>query len=216
MIREATRVVGATRPVYGEGSASDPGRLPVLVHVRPVLDLSDEQFYAFAQLNRDLRLERTAQGDLLIVLPTGGATGERNAEIALQLRLWAKRDGTGTTFDSSTGFRLANNAIRSPDATWVRYTRLAALTVEQRQGFLPLCPDFVLELRSPSDSLAVLHEKMLEYIASGAALAWLLDAATRQVYLYQPREPVRQRDTPDTVSGDPVLPGFTLDLRAVW
>jgi Uma2 family endonuclease len=186
------------------------------VQLRPVLDLTEEQFFAFSQLNRDLRMERNARGDLTIMPPTGGETGDQNAEIGMQLRLWAKRDGTGTTFDSSSGFRLPNSAIRSPDAAWVSFARLAALTAEQRKVFIPLCPDFVIELRSPTDSLAVVRDKMDEYIANGARLAWLLDAVTKRVYVYRPQAPVQQLDDPDTISGDPVLPGFALDLREVW
>src|SRR6266498_4117591 len=115
---------------------------PITVYLRPVVELTDDQFFEFCQINRDLRIERTAQGELLIMPPTGGETGERNAEISMQLRLWAKRDGTGTTFDSSSGFVLPNGATRSPDAAWITRSRLTALSAEQRKKFLPLCPDF--------------------------------------------------------------------------
>jgi Uma2 family endonuclease len=209
--------MASTKPAaHNEDAASDTGRPPLVVQLRPVLDLTEEQFFAFSQLNRDLRMERNARGDLTIMPPTGGETGDQNAEIGMQLRLWAKRDGTGTTFDSSSGFRLPNSAIRSPDAAWVSFARLAALTAEQRKVFIPLCPDFVIELRSPTDSLAVVRDKMDEYIANGARLAWLLDAVTKRVYVYRPQAPVQQLDDPDTISGDPVLPGFALDLREVW
>ena len=148
--------------------------LPVTLLLQPVMNLTDEQLYEFCQLNRDLQIERTDQGELLIMLPTGGETGERNSELNLQLRTWAKRDHNGTTFDSSAGFILPNGAMRSPDAAWVRRSHLATLTKEQKQKFVPLCPDFVIELRSPSDSLRSLHTKMAEYIANGTQLGWCL------------------------------------------
>jgi Uma2 family endonuclease len=190
--------------------------LPIVVHLRPVLNLSDEQLYDFSQINRDLQIERNARGELIIMPPTGGDTGERNAEITLRLRLWAKHDKTGATFDSSTGFRLPNGAVRSPDAAWVKYSRLSTLTSEQRKKFIPLCPDFVVELRSPTDNLNDLQEKMLEYMENGAELGWLLDTAQRRVYIYRPNEEAREVDDPEKISADPTLPGFELDLREIW
>ncbi len=194
----------------------DTGQPPLTLQLRPVLELDDEQFFAFAQLNRDVRLERGPGGELIVMSPTGGETSEQNAEIVMQLRLWAKRDGTGTTFESSGGFRLPNGAVRSPDAAWVSHSRLAALTPEQRKRFLPLCPDFVIELRSPTDSLVAARDKLAEYIANGARLGWLLDAPAKRVSIYRPDAPVQHLDNPDTLAGDPVLPGFVLDLREVW
>jgi Uma2 family endonuclease len=190
--------------------------LPLVLRLRPVLDLTDDQLLALSSLNRDLRLERTAEGDLLLMPPTGGETGATNAQFTIQLGVWAKRDGTGTTFDSSTGFKLPNTAVRSPDAAWMSHARLDQFTREQRKSFIPACPDFVLELRSPSDTLADLHAKLREYIANGARLGWLLDPETRRVYVYRPDAPVQQLDDPATVSGDPVLPGFVLKLGEVW
>ncbi len=189
---------------------------PITMHLRPVVEMTDDQFFEFCQINRDLRIERTAQGELLIMPPTGGETGERNAEIALQLRLWAKRDGTGSTFDSSSGFALPNGATRSPDAAWITHSRLATLTAEQRKKFLPLCPDFALELRSPTDSLTALQAKMQEYLDNGARLGWLIDTEQRRVYVYRPQTPVEISENPETISGDPLLSGFTLDLREIW
>ncbi len=151
--------------------------LPIVVHLKPVLNLSDEQLYDFSQINRDLQIERNAREELIIMPPTGGDAGERNAEITMKLRQWAKHDKTGATFDSSTGFRLPNGAVRSPDAAWVKYSRLRTLTSEQRKKFIPLCPDFVVELRSPRDNLNDLQEKMQEYMENGAELGWLLDTA---------------------------------------
>ena len=209
-------MASAQPAVHNADAAGDTGQPPLTLQLRPVLELDDEQFFAFAQLNRDVRLERGPGGELIVMSPTGGETSNQNAEIVMQLRLWAKRDGTGTTFESSGGFRLPNSAIRSPDAAWVSHSRLAALTPEQWQRFLPLCPDFVIELRSRTDSLVAAQNKLVEYIANGARLGWLLDAPAKRVYIYRPDAPVQEIDDPDTLSGDPVLPGFVLDLREVW
>lgn len=187
----------------------------LILHLRPAFELDDRQFAVLARQNPDLRLERTAEGDVLVMAPTGGETGHRNAGITAQLWTWAIRDGTGAAFDSSTGFTLPNGAIRSPDAAWVRLSRLAGLTAEQKGRFLPLCPDFVIELRSPSDSLAATQEKLEEYLANGARLGWLLDVATRRVYIYRPDTAVTQLDAPSSISGEPELPSFTLDLM-IW
>jgi len=194
----------------------DLGELPLIVHLQPVLNLTDDQFFEFCQINRDLRIERTAQGELIVMPPAGGETSARNAEITMQLTLWAKREGTGTTFGSSCGFRLPNKAVRSPDAAWVKKTRLAKLTAEQKKKFIPLCPDFVLELRSPTDRLSVLKDKMQEYLDNGAQLAWLIDPEAKRVYIYDPQAPMKQLEGPEIISGGPVLDGFVLDLREVW
>ncbi len=189
---------------------------PLVLRVRPALNLTEEQFFALCQLNRDLRIERSAEGEWLIMPPTGWDTGDRNSEINRQLTNWARQDGTGRTCDSSTGFRLPNGAVRSPDAAWLRKERLAPLSPEERQRFLPLCPDFVLELWSPSDRLEDIQAKMAEYLANGARLGWLLYPPERRVFVYRPGAAVERMDQPDAVSGDPVLPGFTLDLREIW
>ena len=147
--------------------------------------------------------------------PAGGDTSAKNAEITIQLGLWAKRDGTGQTFDSSGGFVLSNGATRSPDASWVRHGPLAALTAEERARFLPLCPDFVIELRSPSDGLSELQDKMREYMENGAQLGWLIDPLGDQVFVYRPGARVERLEEPDSVSADPVLPGFRLELAEI-
>jgi len=188
----------------------------VILHLRPGLEMSDEQFFLLCQLNRDLRLERTAQGDLIVMPPTGWITGNRNAEITRQLANWAKTEGLGIVTDSSTGFKLPNGADRSPDAAWVRRERLAALTREQKEKFIPLCPDFVIELRSPTDNLETVRAKLAEYIANGAQLGWLLDPLERKVYVYRPNTPVEIMEQPESISGAPLLAGFTLDLREIW
>jgi Uma2 family endonuclease len=192
------------------------GHPPLILHLQPVLELSDEQLYEFAQINRDLRIERNARGELIIMPPTGGETGQRNAEITMQLRLWAKSDGSGATFDSSTGFRLPNGAVRSPDASWVRQSRLAGISDEEKKKFIPLSPDFVIELRSATDSLSVLKEKMQEYLDNGAQSGWLLDPEQQRVYVYRAGTEIEEIDDPETVSGEPTLPGFVLDLREIW
>lgn len=192
------------------------GHPPLILHLQPVLELSDEQLYEFTQINRDLRIERNAQGELIIMPPTGGETGQRNAEITMQLRLWAKSDGGGATFDSSTGFRLPNGAVRSPDASWVRRPRLAGMSDEEQKKFIPLCPDFVIELRSATDSLSLLKEKMREYLDNGAQLGWLLDPEQRRVYVYRVGEEVEGMESPEAISGEPLLSSFILDLREIW
>jgi len=202
--------------VHPSDTSAYLGPPPFIIQLRPVLELTDEQLYQFSQINRDLRIERNAQGELVIMPPTGGETGKRNAELTIQLGLWAKRDGTGSTFDSSTGFRLPNAAVRSPDASWISQSRLDRLTAEERKTFIPLCPDFVVELRSATDSLRVLQEKMREYLDNGAQLGWLIDTDRRRVYLYRPSQPVEELSQPATLQGGPLLPGFVLDLKEIW
>ncbi len=187
---------------------------PVLVRMQPVFEMTAEKFFEFCQLNSELRIERTAAGDVLIMAPTGGETSDRNAEITTQLRIWAREDGTGIAFDSSAGYNLPNGATRSPDASWVERSRLENLTLEQKRKFLPLCPDFVVELRSPSDRLTDLKAKMQEYIDNGARLGWLLDPSNRHVYRYRPSL-IEALDNPQEIS-DPLLPGFVLNLREIW
>lgn len=188
----------------------------VILHMRPLLDFSDDQFFALCLQNRDLRIEQTAEGDLIIMPPTGFGTGRRNNEIARQLGNWAVQDGRGIAVDSSTGFTLPSGAKKSPDASWVLRSRLAPLTPEQKEKLLPLCPDFVVELRSPSDSLEDTQEKMQEYLDNGARLGWLLDAPQKRVFVYRPGKDVETLDAPATISADPELPGFTLELALIW
>lgn len=189
---------------------------PLVVQLQPVVEMTDEQFYEFCQINRDLRIERNAQGELLIMPPTGTGTGGRNFKLIVQLGNWVEQDGTGIGFDSSTGFTLPNGATCSPDAAWVKLERWNALSEEEQEKFAPICPDFVVELRSASDSLKVLQDKMQEYIDNGALLGWLIDRKQRKVYIYRPQVSVECLDNPVTISGDPVLPGFVLDLSKIW
>lgn len=178
--------------------------------------LTKEQFAVMCQENRDLRFELTAQQELLIMPPTGSETGWRDSRLNLRLAAWAETEGTGLTFGSSTGFTLSSGAIRSPDASWIKRERWEALSQEQRTGFAPICPDFVAELRSPTDRLSDLHEKMQEYLDTGASLGWLLDPIDRRVYVYRPRQPVETLADPVSISGEPVLPGFTLLVGELW
>jgi Uma2 family endonuclease len=189
---------------------------PLVLRLAPVIGMSNEQFFELCQLNRDLRLERTSQGDLVIMPPTGGETGRTNFELTVLFGHWVHADGSGVGFDSSTGFTLPNGAKRSPDLAWVKRARWEALTPEQRKGFAPLCPDFVMELRSPSDALEYVQAKMQEYLDNGAQLGWLIDPIERKVYIYRPQAPVECFDNPPAISGEPVLPGFVLELGRVW
>lgn len=178
--------------------------------------LSDEECFQFFKINEHLRLELTSEGDLVVMPPTGGETGIRNFELNGNFWAWSKQDGSGKSFDSSTVFSLPNGAKRSPDLAWVLKEKWNSLTKRQRASFPPMCPDFVVELRSPSDSLDFLQEKMEEYIANGAQLGWLLDPSTRKVHIYRPGAEVEVLEDPETVSGEPLLRGFTLDVRAIW
>lgn len=186
------------------------------LRLSPVLDLTDEQFFELCQINKDLRMERTAEGEIIFMAPTGGETSNRNIGISAQLYNWTKKNGAGAAFDSSAGFKLPNGADRSPDAAWISHERLAALTPEQKRKFIPLCPDFVIELTSPTDSLSATQAKMIEYIENGARLGLLIHPEARCVYVYRPASPVEELKDVNEVSGDPELPGFTLDLREIW
>ena len=184
--------------------------------VPPAAVMNREQFLHFCRLNRDARIERDAEGGVAVMAPTSGETGARSGRVFAAVFRWAEDDGSGVAFDSSTGFELPSGAVRSPDAAWVVRSRLAELPAEDRQGFLPLCPDFVVELLSPSDSLAVLRRKMEEYRQNGARLGWLIDPLRREVTIYRADGSLDQRAGSGVVSGEAVLPGFALDLSAVW
>ncbi len=178
--------------------------------------LTREQYRAFCQANRELRIERLASGEVVIMPPAHSRTGFQNIRIATQLDNWAIRDGRGLAFDSSAGFDLPNGANRSPDAAWVLKSRIEALSPEERQDYLSLSPDFVMELRSQSDRLPDLKSKMQEHIDNGPKLGWLIDPLTRQVYIFRQGVAVEMLSNPAVLSGDPELPGFQLDLTPVW
>lgn len=190
---------------------------PFVLHFGAALrKFDDGDFYEFCQANQDWRIERTCDGDIIIMPPTGGETGRRNFDLSVSFGSWARADGTGAGFDSSTVFSLPNGARRSPDLAWVKLPRWNALTDEQRRGFPPLCPDFVIELRSHTDSLSALQDKMREYIANGAQLGWLIDPIERKVSVYRPQTEVECLENPASISGGQLLDGFTLDLAEVW
>ncbi|HEY0459370.1 MAG TPA: Uma2 family endonuclease [Pyrinomonadaceae bacterium] len=182
----------------------------------PFLEIDDDQFFEFCQVNRDVRIERNSHGEIIIMPPTGWETGDKNAEITTQLRIWAKQDGRGKSADSSTGYKLPNGATVSPDASWILNERLEKVSPAKRRKFLPLAPDFVVELRSESDSLAKLKDKMQEYIENGVSLGWLIDASERKIYVYRPEPKVEVFDNPTEISGEPLLKNFVLNLKEIW
>ncbi len=180
------------------------------------LKITDEQFLTLCQKHRDLKFERTKKGELIIMSPTGGITGDYNADLTYQLRSWTIQTKLGKSFDSSTGFKLPNGANRSPDASWVSLERWNTLTLEQQEKFLPFCPDFVVELRSPSDVLSILQAKMKEYLENGARLGWLIDPKRKIVEISRPQQKVEILRSPTVLSGENVLPGFVLDLSEIF
>ncbi|MHC5675701.1 Uma2 family endonuclease [Nostoc sp.] len=190
---------------------------PLVLQIPSSMQMTDEQFFEFCQVNRDLRIERNKFGELVIMPPTGSETGNREVNISGQLWVWSEQDGTGITFSSSTGFKLSTAAERSPDSSWIKLERWNALSAEQQQKFAPICPDFVVELKSSSDNLQTLKEKMEEYMNEpGIQLGWLIDRKQRKVYIYRPGLPEECLDNPATVRGELVLPGFILNMSKVW
>jgi Uma2 family endonuclease len=190
--------------------------VPFTVHLPSLTQMSQEQFYEFCQANPELRIERAATGDVIVMPPAFSDTGNRNMRIAQQVANWADQDGTGEPFDSSSGFTLPNGAVRSPDAAWVKFDRWNALTDEQKSSFAPICPDFVIELRSASDALSSLQAKMQEYIENGASLGFLIDRKNQTVHIYRPERSPEILQNPDRVSADPELPGFVLQMAKIW
>jgi Uma2 family endonuclease len=207
-LTELTAMTGTLTLTWNQPHALrvDPGPHP----------MTDEEFFAFCQLNAEWRIERTAEGELIIMPPAGGGTSKRNLALAGPFDRWVEADGTGVGFDSSGGFILPNGATRSPDLAWVERARWEALSAKEQEEFLPLCPDFVVELRSRTDRLAALQDKMEEYLTNGARLGWLIDPSERKVYIYRPGAEVVSLDNPTQVAGDPLLPGFVLDLGRIW
>ena len=189
-----------------------PPELIALTHE----SVTPEQFERLCGKYRELRFELTSTGELIVMPPTGSETGRSNADLTYQLMAWTKKDATGVCFDSSAGFTLPNGAIRSPDGAWIKRNRWDKLTEQQKKTFAPICPDFAVELRSASNTFTELNLKMFEYLENGASLGWLIDPFKRQVYVYEPNHEVVILDNPQTVSGDPLLHGFKLNLTEIW
>ncbi|NEP10017.1 MAG: Uma2 family endonuclease [Symploca sp. SIO2C1] len=186
------------------------------ISIPPSFKVTEEQFQILAIANRDIRLELTSHGELIIMPPTGGNTGKSNAQLSAQFVIWNNQTKLGEVFDSSTAFRLPNGAKRSPDVSWVKIERWNELTPEQQETFPPLYPDFVIEFRSRTDTMQSLRKKMQEYLDNGIRLGWLIDPKNRIVEIYQPQQTVRILSAPKTLSGEDVLPGFSLNLETVW
>ena len=194
----------------------DEGLPAVLVLDFSAIPMTDDQLVQFCADNGDLRIELTAKRELIIMAPANMTTGWQNGEISGQLYIWSKRNGTGLSFDSSSGCILPNGAMRGPDASWILRERWDAVPDGDKTRFSHIAPDFVVELRSPSDSLAMLQAKMAEYVENGVRLGWLVDPLMRQVHVYRPGQSAEVLEDPVTVAGDPVLPGFVLNLREIW
>jgi Uma2 family endonuclease len=184
--------------------------------IQPRRSLSDPEFLHFCEANPDLKIERNTEGEIVIMPPAGWETSSRNADVLQQLQSWAKRDGRGKAFDSNTMFMLPSGAARSPDAAWIPRSRLATLTAEQKKKFGPLCPDFVVEIRSPSDRLSTLQAKMREWIDNGAQLAWLIDPESRTVYIYRPAKRVERLLNAARIDGENPVTGFVLEMADIW
>jgi Uma2 family endonuclease len=186
------------------------------LNLPPALKLTDEQFEKLAIANRDARLELTAQGDLVIMPPTDGETGNRNFELYLDLGNWNRQTRLGKAFDSSTGFQLPNGAKRSPDMSWISLEKWESLSKEQRKKFLPLCPDFAVELVSESDDLDDTRQKMREYLDNGLRLGWLVVPSLKLVEIYRCDREVECLQSPSNLSGEDILPGLVVDLQPIW
>ncbi|MEG4571122.1 Uma2 family endonuclease [Microcoleus sp. N3A4] len=190
---------------------------PIVLRMPPELQMTDDEFFEFCQLNRNLRIERSQQGEILLLTLVGGISSNRNAILTGELGIWTKGDGTGIAFASCTGFTLSIGSVRSPDASWIKLERWNALSKAQAEKFAPICPDFVVELRPDFEDLKPLEEKMQEYMREpGVQLGWLIDRKNRRVYIYRPGLPEECLENPATVSGDPVLPGFVLNMSRIW
>ncbi|MGM3308581.1 Uma2 family endonuclease [Anabaena sp. WFMT] len=188
----------------------------ITVNLNPIITLTDNQFYQLCRENPDVKFERNAEGELLIMSPTGGETGKCNSEINADFVIWNRKTKLGVCFDSSTCFKLPNGANRSPDVAWIKKDRWDALTQEEQAKFPPIAPDLVLELMSPSDSLQEVQKKMQEYINNGVKLGWLINSQIRQVEIYRLHQPVEILESPIELFGEDILPGFILNLQTVW
>ena len=189
---------------------------PIELHTPHELEFDDEKFFQFCQANDALQIERAANGDIIIMSPEAASSGHGSFKLIHHFGNWEEDHPIGKFFGSSAGFILPNGAMRSPDIAWITNERLQTISDRDWNRFLPLCPDFVLELRSPSDRLRRLQEKMAEYIANGARLGWLLDPVEKDVHIYRPNVAPEILNRPTEVSADPVLPGFRLPVEKVW
>ena len=195
---------------------AEAGHAPWIITLNPVMEMTNDQFAEFCALNDDMRIERDRTGVIEIMPPVDFESGSKELDIGADLKYWTRADGSGIAGSPSVGFILPNGSVRMPDASWGSKARYDALPAEEKRPFPHLCPDFVVELRSPSDRLSVLQAKMDEYMANGARLGWLLDPLQRQAHVYRPGAQPEIADNPDSLSADPELPGFTLDLKPIW
>lgn len=187
----------------------------VTLDLDAITTLSHKQFWELSLTNRDVRLELTEQGKLIVMPPTGWESGNRNANLTADAIFWNRQTQLGKVFDSSTGFILPNSAVRSPDVAWVKQERLDALDPKP-DGFLPFAPDFVIELRSASDSAKDLRDKMKEYMANGVRLGWFLNPKDKEVEIYRQGRDIEVLQWPLSLSGEDVLPGFVLELKEIF
>lgn len=192
--------------------------LPIVLNFRDILQqkMTDDEFENFCRHNPDLEIELIKEGEIVIMPPTGGETGNLNFSLIVRFGIWAEADESGICFDSSTVFKLPNGAKRSPNLSWIKNERWEKLTKEEKIKFPPLCPDFVVELRSPSDSLVNLQNKMQEYIENGASLGWLIDPAKKQIHVYRPNSEIEILNNPKSICGEPLLVNFILNLKKIW
>lgn len=190
--------------------------LAVTINFDSIARITDDQFYQLCRANPDVKFERNARGEIIIMSPTGGETGNYNSEINADFVIWNRRTGLGFCFDSSTCFKLPNGPNRSPDVSWIKKERWEALTAEEKQKFPPIAPDFVLELMSPTDSLKDTQDKMQEYMENQVKLGWLINRKTRSVEIYRQGLATEILESPTELSGEDILPGFVLNLQAFW
>jgi Uma2 family endonuclease len=186
------------------------------VRLRFERPMTDEELMRFCAANEMVRVERDANGELILMSPAGGGAASRNSEITYQLVKWARETNSGNTFDSSAGFRLPDGSMRSPDAAWIAWPRWNALSEKHKEEFPPICPEFVIELRSPSDRLPELQAKMRLWIANGAEVAWLVDPSRKAVEVYRPGREAEVVEGGSAVEGDGPIAGFVLELGRVW
>ena len=178
--------------------------------------MKNDEFLQLSRDNQDVQIEMTKDGDLIIMPGTGGLTGRRNSRIIRRLDEWAETNATGVAFDSDTIFCLPNGAKKIPDASWLSIEKWNSLSEEEKDKIVPFAPDFAIELRSRTDSLKDLQEKMQEYIENGTSLGWLIDPATRKIHIYRPNSEVEILENPSEISGEPLLQGFTLNVQEIW